>query len=449
MAVSCESDHLDRFALVCLIILLPKLSFSTRALRPITGFSVDLIQRDSPFSHTYNPTISNFDRLHDSFRRSFSRLGRYKSTLLSQKTLIQSRIIPSEGEYLMNVSIGTPQVELLGIADTGSDLIWTQCKPCMQCFKQIPTLFDPKKSSTYHEIPCDAKPCGELYQSTCGSEHDTCEYSYSYGDRSFTKGNLAAETLIIGSASLPKVLFGCGHENGGTFDESGSGLIGLGGGSLSLVSQLGDSIGGKFSYCLVPLSAESYVTSKISFGSAGVVSGSRAVSTPLAQNRDPETFYYLTLEAISVGKKRLVYESTNYPSPKAGVATNEGNIIIDSGTTLTFLPAGFYDDLVLALEEAIDAEKVSDPRGVLSLCFRESSSISIPTITAHFTGADVVLQPLNTFAKLEDDLFCFTMVSSNDLAIFGNLAQMNFLVGYDLQGGTVSFKPTDCSSQTI
>ncbi|XP_062075194.1 aspartic proteinase CDR1-like [Humulus lupulus] len=417
-----------------------------------SGFSIDLIQRDSPFSHISIPSTTDFDRLHNAFRRSFSRLGHYQSTLLAQKTVIQSRIIPSEGEYLMNISIGTPPVQLIGIADTGSDLIWTQCKPCTECFKQTPTLFDPDKSSTYHNIPCAAKPCTELYQATCSSEHDTCEYSYSYGDRSYTKGNLAAETFTVGETSLPKVVFGCGHDNGGTFDESGSGLIGLGGGSLSLVSQLGKTIGGKFSYCLVPLSAESYVTSKISFGSAAVVSGSGVVSTPLVSNKDPKTYYYLTLEAISVGKKRLVYDTTNYntsTSSKAGVAANEGNIIIDSGTTLTFLPAGFYDDLVSVLEKAIDAEKVSDPQGVLSLCFRSDSSISVPTIKAHFTGADVVLNPLNTFAKVEDDMFCFTMAPSTDFAIFGNLAQMNFLVGYDIDGGTVSFKPTDCSRMTI
>ncbi|XP_010113016.2 aspartic proteinase CDR1 isoform X1 [Morus notabilis] len=425
------------------------------------GFIIDLIQRDSPFSPAYNPLAAdNFDRLRSAFGRSFSRVDRlYKPTTLlsfssssSSSIPIQSKIIPSEGEYLMNVSLGTPPVPVLGIADTGSDLMWTQCKPCTQCFKQNPPMFNPNKSSTYRNIACESKPCSELLESSCDAAAerggDTCEYRYSYGDHSFTKGNLASDTLTIGSTSLPKIIFGCGRENGGTFDESGSGLIGLGGGPLSLVSQLGKSIGGKFSYCLVPLTSEPYVTSKISFGRAGIVSGPSVVSTPLVA-KEPNTFYYLTLEAISVGKKRLVYYHENHNQSKA-LAGNEGNIIIDSGTTLTFLPVGFHDDLVSALAEAVDAERVSDPKGVLSLCFRaekESESLaSAPIITAHFSGADVVLQPMNTFAKVEDDLFCFTMIPSNDVAIFGNLAQMNFLVGYDLESGIVSFKPTDCTN---
>ncbi|KAL6225220.1 hypothetical protein ACLB2K_004071 [Fragaria x ananassa] len=252
--------------------------------------------------------------------------------------------------------------------------------------------------------------------STPGADRgDTCVYSYRYGDRSFNRGSLAQETFTIGSASgrpvsLPKIIFGCGHENGGTLDESGSGLIGLGCGPLSFISQLN---GGKFSYCLVPTSAKSSIASKISFGTAAIVSGKGAVSTPLV-SKQPDT---------------------------------EGNIIIDSGTTLTLLPPGFYDEVVSALEVVINVERVSDPKGVLSLCFRSKSDhdIDVPVITMHFSGADVKLNALNTFARVEDDMVCFTMIQSEDVAMFGNLAQMNFLVGYDLEERTVSFKPADCT----
>jgi hypothetical protein len=354
----------------------------------------------------------------------------------------------------MNVSIGTPAVEVLGIADTGSDLIWTQCKPCKQCFNQNPPLFDPAHSSTYKTLPCQSSSCSNLEDATCAtateysSGSDTCQYSYRYGDRSFTSGSLALETFTIGSTtghrvSLPKIVFGCGHENGGTFDESGSGLIGLGGGPLSFISQLTKSVnGGKFSYCLVPTSAKSDVTSKISFGTAVIVSGAGVVSTPLV-SMEPNTFYYLTLEAISVGEKKLLYKSQSHNA----IAGSEGNIIIDSGTTLTLLPPGFHNDVVTALEAAINAERVSDPRGVLSLCFKsKKDDIGVPVITAHFGGgADVKLGALNTFARVEDDLVCFTMIPSDDVAILGNLAQINFLVGYDLEERTVSFKTTDCT----
>ncbi|KAM5577336.1 aspartic proteinase CDR1-like [Rosa sericea] len=410
--------------LACLSYLL--LSFSAEA--SYGGFTVDLIQRDSPLSPWYDSSTTHFDSLHNAFCRSISRAHRF---IKPSTNTIQSKIVPSGGEYLMNISIGTPPVEVLGIADTGSDLIWTQCKPCTQCFNQNPPLFDPKRSSTYRTVPCQSNSCSNLEEASCGADHgDTCVYSYRYGDRSFTGGSLAQETFTIGSAygrpvSLPKIIFGCGHENGGTFDESGSGLIGLGAGPLSFISQLN---GGKFSYCLVPTSAKSSVASKISFGTAGIVSGNGA-------------------QLLYVGEKRLSYKTSQSTKAVAASDGSEGNIIIDSGTTLTLLPPGFYNDVVSALEVTINAERVSDPKGVLSLCFRSKSDhdIDVPVITAHFSGADVKLNALNTFARVEDDMVCFTMIPSDDVAIFGNLVQMNFLVGYDLEERTVSFKPADCT----
>ncbi|XP_050280537.1 aspartic proteinase CDR1-like [Quercus robur] len=346
---------------------------------------------------------------------------------LQSKSSIQSNIIANGGEHLMKISLGTPAVEVLGIAYTGSDLTWTQCEPCEKCYKQNLPLFDPQQSSTYGNVPYNSSPCKALNTASCGTDKNTCQYGYSYGDQSFTNGDLGVETLTIGSTTshqvtLPNIVFGCGHNNDGTFGEAGSGIIGLGGGPLSLVSQLNNSIGGKFSYCLVPIE-NSNVTSKINFGSNGLVSGNGVVSTPLVA-KDPSTFYYLTLEGISVGNKRFAYKA----SSKA-VASNEGNIVIDSDTTLTSLPPEFHEDLVSAVEKAIDAERVSDPRGVLSLCFRSRDEIHIPIITAHFTGADVKLKPINTFARMDDDLVCFTMIPSGSVAIFGNLAQINFLVG--------------------
>ena len=77
----------------------------------------------------------------------------------------------------------------------------------------------------------------------------------------------------------------------------------------------------------------------------------------------------------------------------------------------------------------------------------EGDDIELPTVTAHFEGADVVLQPLNTFSLVADDIICLTALASDQFAIFGNLAQMSFIVGYDLDARSVSFKPTDCTKQ--
>ncbi|XP_010550909.1 PREDICTED: aspartic proteinase CDR1-like [Tarenaya hassleriana] len=406
------------------------------------GFTVDLIHRDSPESPFYHPVEeAPFQRVRNAILRSLNRTVHFGSVDLS-KTPIQTDILSEQGEYLMKFSLGTPPLPIMAIADTGSDLIWTQCEPCMDCYPQEAPLFDPKNSSTYKNVSCESRQCKTLKRTTC-SDDGRCRYSVSYGDRSRSYGNVALDTLTLGSADqrpvpLRNIAFGCGHDNSGTFNKKGSGIVGLGGGSLSLVSQIRDSIRGKFSYCLVPLSSESGRTSKMNFGSNAVVSGSGVVSTPIVK-KNPETFYFLTLEAISVGDKKLRFPGSNF-------GTDEGNIIIDSGTTLTTLPSTFHSEIVSAVAAAVKGERVDSPiRSVLNLCYRASSDVRVPPITVHFKGADVNLKPMNYFVQVSDDVVCFAFAANDRFAIYGNLAQTNFLVGYDAVSQKVSFKNADCA----
>jgi transketolase len=84
---------------------------------------------------------------------------------------------------------------------------------------------------------------------------------------------------------------------------------------------------------------------------------------------------------------------------------------------------------------------------MLNLCYSiTSDEYDFPIITAHFKGADVNLYSINTFVLVADGVACFAFGSSRDGAsIFGNLAQKNLLVGYDLQKNIVSFKSIDCT----
>ncbi|ONH95077.1 hypothetical protein PRUPE_7G050200 [Prunus persica] len=249
-----------------------------------------------------------------------------------------------------------------------------------------------------------------------------------YGEGSYSKGILATERVTFGSTtgqpiSLPKMVFGCGQDNEDLFNKNGSGMIGLARGSVSLISQMSSSVDGKFSYCLVQAFSGLNSSSKMSSGSEAVVSGDR------------KSFYYLRLEAMSVGRKRLQYNGSLGSSfaPAEGniiddslsssFAPAEGNIIVNSGTTLTLLPQDFYNKLELAVSKAVWSRRASDPRRFLSPCYRtKSGAIKAPLKYCTFH------RPIN-----------------RSVAVFGNMAQTNFLIGYDLKKDTVSFKPTDCT----
>ncbi|KAL1547479.1 aspartic proteinase CDR1-like [Salvia divinorum] len=359
------------------------------------------------------------------------------NTRISQTPLVD--IFSDKGEYLMKLSIGTPPVETLAVVDTGSDLVWIQCKPCTECFRQKAPLFQPKLSSTYKPTGCTSAPCNALHGRTSCLQ-DSCRYTIGYGDKSFSNGYLATETLRLGSVAIPNVVIGCGHNNRGTFGPRVSGIVGLGGGELSLITQMGSLTRGRFSYCL---GSGALSSSKMSFGDDADVSGDDAETTALVA-RFPKTFYFLTLEGISVGNHRVEFDSHSSSNSSKGI--EEGNIIIDSGTTLTFLPQELYNKVTAQVKRHMKMKEVDDPKGLLDLCYYYSTSVTkVPEIIFHFIGADVKLKPLNTFIKTRKNNLCLAFAPTNDEPIFGNLAQMDFLIGYDLQNKIVSFKPADCN----
>ncbi|CAJ1978068.1 unnamed protein product [Sphenostylis stenocarpa] len=430
----------DYSYLVLLFLCLCNLS-SSEAI--IDGFSVEIIHRDSSKSPFYRSTETQFQRTANALSRSIIRVNHFNQSFVSQNTL-QAPVTSAPGEYLVKYSVGSPPLPVYGIVDTGSDITWLQCQPCIKSYKQITPIFDPSKSKTYKTIPCTSSTCRLVQGTSCPSATSNCVYTIDYADETHSQGDLSEETLTLLSTNgspiqIPRIAFGCGHINAVSFERGNSGIFGLGRGAVSLINQLRSSIGGKFSYCLVPAHSQSTVSSKLNFGDAAVISGPGTFSTPLfAQNREP--FYYLHLEAFSVGRNRIEFGSS---SSKPG---GNGNIIIDSGTTLTFLPNDVYSKLESGVASAVKLPRAKDPNQVLRLCYK-ANSINAPVITAHFTGADVILYGLNTFVHVTDEVACLAFLPSQTGAVFGNLAQQNILVGYDLQKNTVSFKLADCSKQ--
>ncbi|OIV95431.1 hypothetical protein TanjilG_06893 [Lupinus angustifolius] len=353
------------------------------------------------------------------------------------------------GQHLLELSIGTPPVKIYGILDTGSDLIWTQCVPCLNCYKQLDPLFDPKKSSTYTDISCQSDKCHLLIAPACSGEN-TCDYTYGYADSSVTRGTLASETITFKSSTgqpiqLNKIIFGCGHNNKGTFNDHEMGIIGLAKGPTSLISQIGSSFGGKkFSQCLVPFHTDISISSKMSFGKGSEVLGDGVVSTPLVNGQIGTSYsslYFVTLQGISVEDTR--FQISNNPQ-----TLSKGNMLIDSGTPPTVLQQQLYDQVFNEVRKRVPMSPITDdPDLGPQLCYKTSTNLKGPIITMHFEGADIKLTPIQTFIPPKDGVFClaFTNTSNGETGTLGNFAQANFLIGYDLEKDVVSFKPTDCT----
>ncbi|KAK7324269.1 hypothetical protein VNO77_27800 [Canavalia gladiata] len=412
------------------------LLLSSYEAKPVKSFSVDLIHRDSPLSPFYNASLNRTEHLRNAAMRSISRIKTINySTANGNKA--ETVIIPDQGAYLMKIFVGTPPKESLVVADTGSDLTWVQCQPCDKCYPQKDPIFNPSKSSSYKAVSCYSDECSLMPISSCGARNK-CRYEKTYMDKTATIGDLADEVIRFGrySESFP-ILFGCGHDNLGIFTTNPSGIAGLAQGSLSLISQLGGIIGHKFSYCLVPFH-NTYSNSKLTFGNNLNISGPGLVSTPLLTFSS--SLYYLTLEAVSIGKDKVE------PVHK------KGNMIVDSGTTLTMLESSFYNQVENSVIEAFgdDREPIQNPPAPFKLCYAEGSTDEdFPNITFYFAGSDKGLK-FNTFnvvGRYFHNLLCFLMVPTKGISILGNLAQVHFKVEYDLLEEEISFLPADCTKK--
>ena len=381
---------------------------------------------------------------HPCFLLSYYLIG----LLVTAHNVPQAQLIPYHGQHLMKASIGTPPVDIYGVADTGSNLVWTQCVPCDDCFNQIYPKFDPQKSCTYNEISCHSEKCHEWDQVHC-SPQNSCNYVSGYVSGG-SQGVLAKEKASITSTSRQAVsfdiVFGCSHNSNLIYDGHETGIIGLGSGPLSFVSQIGSK---RFSYCLLPFGIESTnpsITSKISFGNGSEVVGDGVVSTPFVAVGNQ---YYVTLEGISVGDTYVPFNSSGKVS--------KGNVCINSGSPPLSLPPNFYNRLEVEVKKQISIDPIKNETLTgTRLCYRtEITNLNGPKLTVHFEGADVELKPTLTFNQPVHayDIYCFVITNTanttlaylGDKGLYGNHVQANLLIGFDLETMMVSFKPTDCT----
>lgn len=154
-----------------------------------------------------------------------------------------------------------------------------------------------------------------------------------------TEGLFASDTLsFAGSAgNVPNFGFGCGVANEGNFGAA-DGIVGLGQGPVSLVSQMRNSnMDAIFSYCLVGI--DSTRTSPLLLGNANAAG---VTYTPIVSNPVNPTFYYAGVTGVSVNGVPV-----NYPANSFNILANgNGGLIIDSGTTITYLVQAAYTPIL-------------------------------------------------------------------------------------------------------
>ena len=336
------------------------------------------------------------------------------------------------GDYVATIGLGTPTRPQTVIIDTGSDVSWVQCRPCVSCYSQVEPIFDPTTSSSYTRFPCNVPVCKELNPHGCSA--GSCLYGVRYGDGSQTTGYLSSDRFRLTAASLFKgFVFGCGYNNQGLF-RGAAGLLGLGRGSYSFVSQTAAKLGKVFSYCL-PNQANA--VGRLTFGpnaAAGVF------YTPLLTNPQAPFFYYIDLIGITVGATKLPVPPAVFRVP---------GTIIDSGTVVTRLPPAAYAALRTAFRSAL-SRFTPFQFSLLDTCydFTGAGTVQIPVVKFHYTRVVVSFGVPGILYNIGSNRYCLAFAgnpSAANIGIIGNIQQRTFNVVYDLGAKKVGFGGGGCS----
>nr|XP_040252225.1 aspartic proteinase CDR1-like [Aegilops tauschii subsp. strangulata] len=337
--------------------------------RGADGFSVEFMHRDSVGSPFHDPSLTPHGRVLVAVRRSTVAAKCMSTSRVDSPTLdgTVSEAIHRSFEYLMAVGIGTPPTRMLAIADTSSDLVWFNCRNGTGAAPVRPpsvVVFDPDNSTTFGLVGCKSRACRAIPDGITCTLASNCKYIYSYGNSSRTSGLISTETFtfahVPGTARghrgrrkrVATVNFGCSTATAGTFQADG--VVGLGGGALSLVTQLSahKSLGGRrFSYCLVPYSVNA--SSALNFGALATVKDPGAVTTPLIPSL-VDTYYTVDLQSVKIG-------NATFAAPHG-----HHHVIVDSGTTLTFLAKALLDPMVKELSRWIKLPRAPSPDKLLT-----------------------------------------------------------------------------------
>lgn len=426
------------------------------AMEESSSFVVKIVHRDS-IGKSSNGSMSVSSRVRERLKRDSARVksindhvgaamneskvvggkgGDFSSSIISGLSL-------GSGEYFTRVGVGSPARYSYMVLDTGSDIVWLQCMPCARCYQQKDPIFNPSASTTYRKVACAAPVCKRLDSSGCSSNRRYCEYQVSYGDGSFTVGDLARETMTFRGAKVGNVALGCGHDNEGLF-VGAAGLLGLGRGGLSFPSQTASRFANKFSYCLVDRD-NTGSSSFLMFGPSALPRS--ALYTPLLSNPKFNTFYYVQLSGISVGGRRLSSIPASVFRPDG---SGNGGVIIDSGTSVTRLVQSAYESMRDAFRAGTKRLKSAAGFSLFDTCYDLSglTTVKVPTLVFHFDKGAHLSLPANNYLIPVDNsgVFCFAFAgTTGGLSIIGNIQQQGFRVAFDMQSNRLGFAAGSCS----
>lgn len=364
----------------------------------------------------------------------------YLSSLVNGKKsmvpIASGRGIIQSPTYIVRAAIGTPPQTFLMAVDTSSDAAWVPCSGCIGCAS---TTFASEKSTSFKTLGCDAAQCKQvLNPATCTAT--ACSFNSTYGG-STVAANLSQDSMKLATDVIPDYTFGCIQKTTGT-SVPPQGILGLGRGPLSLLSQTQSLYKSTFSYCLPSFKSLNF-SGSLRLGPVG--QPIKIKFTQLLRNPRRSSLYYVNLVAIKVGRKIVdIPASALAFNPTTGAGT-----IFDSGTVFTRLVQPAYIAVRDEFRRRMGPTAMVSSLGGFDTCY--SVPITIPSITFMLTGMNVTL-PQDNFLihSSSGSITCLAMAAAPDnvnsvLNVIANLQQQNHRVLFDVPNSRLGVARETCT----
>lgn len=367
---------------------------------------------------------------------------------------------PAEtGLYFAKIGLGNPSKDYFVQVDTGSDILWVNCIGCDKCPTKSDlgiklTLYDPASSVSATRISCDDDFCTSTYNGLlpdCKKELP-CQYNVVYGDGSSTAGYFVRDAVqferVTGNLqtalSNGTVTFGCGAQQSGGLGTSGEaldGILGFGQANSSMISQLASAgkVKRAFAHCLDNVNGGGIFA-------IGEVVSPKVNTTPMVPN---QAHYNVYMKEIEVGDTVLELPTDVFDSG------DRRGTIIDSGTTLAYLPEVVYDSMmneIRSQQPGLSLHTVEEQ----FICFKYSGNVDdgFPDIKFHFRDSlTLTVFPHDYLFQISEDIWCFGWQNGGmqskdgrDMTLLGDLVLSNKLVLYDIENQAIGWTEYNCSS---
>jgi hypothetical protein len=336
----------------------------------------------------------------------------------------------------MAISVGTPVPQTQHvILDTGSYHTAFPCSDCDGCGDKLDPPFDDHESATGRPVPCgacentDQNPRAASCKAT--SEGDRCVFSQTYAEGSSFAAVQFEDYVALGDLTL-LLVFGCQVRESGLFSsQKVDGIMGLADHRHSLMSHVPSQESRLFSLCFTPTGGR--------FRIGGVRPESHEEPMRFAALNQVRAKGFYSLQVTDV---RL-----NGVSLGTMGSFNAGKgVIVDSGTTDTYLPRSVAETFTRVWRDA-----VGHPHDHTKRAYSSEQFDALPVLVFYLKGeygeiVEFAVHPSNYMdpGAARGEFTSRLYIEETEGAVLGANALNYHEVLFDASGGVVGFARSSC-----